>query len=68
MFEKNKIYKHKNCLDVVFKVSKIIGETNEVISLSGLWLNKHYSLMIICDDIVDIQREDIEKWEEFVVE
>jgi hypothetical protein len=68
MFEKNKIYKHKNCLDVVFKVNKILEETNDRTSLLGLWLNKHYSLMIICDDVIDIQKEDIEKWEEFVVE
>lgn len=70
MFQENKLYKNRNCFDIVFHVEKIerrISENSGIDDyiLTGKWLNRHYSLMFICDETIVIPATKLDHWVEF---
>jgi hypothetical protein len=67
MFEINKVYKNKNCFDIVFEVRTIVTERSEnspdpTHILYGFWLNRHYDLMHICDETITIPPQKLKDW------
>jgi hypothetical protein len=67
MFEINKVYKNKNCLDIVFEVQTIETRRSEDSDspthiLYGRWLNRHYDLMLICDETIIIPPQKLKDW------
>ena len=70
MFQTNKIYKHRSCLDIVFLVDKIERKKSEHSPtddyvLEGKWLNRHYDLIYICDETLTIPATKLDQWVEF---
>lgn len=68
MFEKNKLYKHVNCLDICFRPQEINQQENGSFLLKGLWLNQHYDMLVICSDEIVITQNNIHQWRELNVE
>ena len=64
MFSTEKIYKNRNCLDIVFLVKETIKKENGF-ELEGEWLNRHYDLMYICDETIFVPNEKLEQWTEY---
>lgn len=67
MFKIGEVYKHVNCLDICFRVATTEEQSNGDIRLTGLWLNQHYDMMIICEDDILIKKEKIKEWKHLKV-
>jgi hypothetical protein len=64
MFKISSIYKHVNCLDICFKIHSIKQEENGDIELKGLWLNQHYDMIPICEDVIVVTKDRVRQWKE----
>lgn len=64
MFKISSVYKHVNCLDVCFRVDNIKYEENGNVELKGLWLNQHYDMIPICEDVIVITKDRIKQWKQ----
>lgn len=64
MFKIDKIYKNRNCIDIVFLIKQIKKEENGF-QLYGEWLNRHYDLILICEETIFIPNEKVEQWAEY---
>ena len=67
MFKIGSVYKHNSCLDICFRVDIVQEKENGDIHLSGLWLNQHYDMLVICDDDIIITKDRIHQWMELNV-
>jgi hypothetical protein len=64
MFKLGSVYKHINCLDICFRVDEINPKENGDIGLKGLWLNQHYDMLVICEDVIVVTEDRIKQWKE----
>ena len=64
MFKVGSVYKHNSCLDICFRVDIIEEKENGDFHLSGLWLNQHYDMLVICSDDILVTKECIQHWKE----
>ena len=63
-FNKHKIYKHKNCIDLAFLVTDINADFHEEVHLRGYWmritamntLSQEYA------DTITVKHKDISNW------
>ena len=62
MFETGKVYKHENCRDVAIRVSKILGKSDEVVSVFIQCINVVSRPYIIDSEIIRIKLSDVPKW------
>jgi len=64
MFKLGSVYKHRNCLDICFRVDEINIKENGDYNLKGLWLNQHYDMLVICSDDIVVTKNRLAQWRE----
>lgn len=62
-FKPGNRYRHRNCLDIDLNVEKILGESDELISLIVCYWNRHMDFpQGPMPDVVRVKKSDLSNW------
>lgn len=61
-FEKNRFYRHRNCLDIDIHVLNLINENQDSIDLYVAYWNRHLNGHQGKPEFVTVQKKDLGKW------